>query len=97
MHACRAMASSFEVKAVVQGYHQYKARSGMHKLATTPCSAALFPIIASVQECTFHTGPSFLLLFESITERTSELEDAIDVDGQLLAISLNTILGAEAT
>ena len=29
-----------------------------------------------------------LLLFESIAERTSELEDAIDVDGQLLAISL---------
>ena len=32
--------------------------------------------------------PHFLLLFESIAERTSELEDTIFVDGQLLAISL---------
>ena len=31
--------------------------------------------------------PFFLLLFDSIVEQTSELEDAIDVDGQLLAIS----------
>ena len=31
----------------------------------------------------------FLLLFESIAEQTSELEDEIDVDGQLLAISLS--------
>ena len=34
------------MKAVVWGYHQYKAVWGMHKLATTPCSAAVFPITA---------------------------------------------------
>ena len=61
------------------------------QFGTTPCSAALFLIIASIQECTFHTGPSFCLFFESIMEQTSELEDAIDVDGQLLLLKyLNT-------
>ena len=45
-HACveLAIASSFEVKAVVRGTTSIK-RSGMHKLATTP-SAALFPIFS---------------------------------------------------
>ena len=58
-------------------------RSGMHKLAITPCSAALFPIIAFCSGVYFPYWPLFLLLFESIAERTSELEDAIVVDGQL--------------
>ena len=40
-HTCRALASSFEVKAMVRGYRQYKGLG-----CTTPCSAALFPIIA---------------------------------------------------
>ena len=58
-------------------------------LATTPCSAAVFPIIAAFcSRVYFPYWPLFLLLFESIAEQTSELEDAIDVDGQLLAISL---------
>ena len=56
------------------------------------CSGVYFPYC-----------PLFLLLFESIAERTSELEDAIDVDGQLLANSFHLevqkerVLGAEAT
>ena len=58
-------------------------RSGMHKLATTPCSAALFPIIAFCSVVYFQYWLLFLLLFESIAERTSELEGAIDVDGQV--------------
>ena len=73
-------------------------------LATTPCSAAVFPIIAAFcSRVHFPYWPLFLLLFESIAEQTSELEDAMDVDGQLLAISLlleyrnKAILGAEAT
>ena len=52
----------------------------------------------------FRNVPSlFLLLFESIAEQTSELEDVINVDGQLLVFHLllkyrnNAILGAEAT
>ena len=51
----------------------------------------------------FPYWPSFLLLFESIAEQISELEDAIDVDGKLLAISLPLevpkygILGTEVT
>ena len=61
----------------------------MHKLATTPCSAALFAIIAFCSEVYFPYWPLFLLLFESIAEGTSEFEeDTIDVDEQLLAISL---------
>ena len=66
-------------------------------------SAALFPIIAFCSGVYFPYWPLFLLLFESIAERTSELEDVIYVDGQILAISLplevrnNTILGAEVT
>ena len=42
-----AMASSFEVRAVIR-YEVITSikQSGMHKLATTPCSAALFPNIA---------------------------------------------------
>ena len=36
----------------------------------------------------FPYWPLFLLLFDSVVEQTSELEDAIDVDEQLLAISL---------
>ena len=75
--------------------------SGMHKLVTTPCSVALFPIIAFCSGVHFPYWPLFLLLFESIVDQTSELEDTIDVDGQLLAVSLkyrnNAILGAEAT
>ena len=44
------------------------------------------------QQLSIHSGvyflwPLFLLLFDSVAERTSELEDAIDVDRQLLAIS----------
>ena len=50
----------------------------MHKLANNT--------MLSVYECS--SGPSFLLLFESILEQTSELEDTIDVDGQRLAIFL---------
>ena len=75
----------------------------MHKLATTPCLVALFPIVAFCSGVYFPYRPLFLLLFESIAERTSALEDAIYVDGQILAISLslevrnNAILGAEAT
>ena len=83
----RVMVSSLEVKTVVQGYHQYK-WSGIHKLATTPCSAALFPIIAFCSGVHFPYWLLFLLLFESITEPTSELDDTINVDGQLLAVSL---------
>ena len=71
----------------------------MHKLATTPCSAALFPILAFCSGVYFPYWPLFLLLFELIAEQTSELEDAIDVDGQVLAITLpleEPKLGAEA-
>ena len=55
-----------EVKAVVRGYHRYKA------------------------------------VWDAKAERTYKLEDAVDVVGQLLAISLleyrnNAVLGAEAT
>ena len=66
--------ASFEVKAVVRGYHQYKATTPAQQLALQPLYFTYWPL--------------FLLLFESIAERTSELEDAIDVDGQFLAISL---------
>ena len=86
----RAMASSLEVKAVVRGYHQYTvvwdAQVGYNTML--PCSAALFPIIAFCSGVYFPYRPLLLLLFESIMERTSELEDTINVDGQLLAISL---------
>ena len=83
----RAMASSLEVKAVVRGYHQYKvvwdAQVGCNTMLSSSLSShsLLFRGVLSL------LAP-LLLLFESITERTSELEDAIDVDGQLLAISL---------
>ena len=76
---------------------------GMHKLATTPCSAALIPIIAFCPGVYFPYWLLFLLLFDSVPERTSELEDAISVDGQVFAITFflnyrnKTILGAEAT
>ena len=78
-------------------------RSGMHKFATTPCSVALFPIIDFCSGMYFPYWPLFLQLFDSVAERTSELEDAIDVDGQVFAIPFllkyrnNTILAAEAT
>ena len=73
----RAMASSLEVKAVVRGYHQYKAVWD----AQVGYNTLLFPIIAFCSGVYFpYSGPSFLLLFESIAERTSELEDAVDVD-----------------
>ena len=59
------------------------------------------------QQLSIHSGvyflwPLFLLLLDSVAERTSELEDAIDVDRQLLAISFpidlqNAVLGAEET
>ena len=83
----RAMASSFEVKAVWYEVTTSIKRSGMHKLATTPCSAALFPIIAFCSGVYFPYWPLFLLLFDSVVERTSEFEDATDVDGQVFAIS----------
>ena len=39
-----------------------------------------------------------MLLFESIAERTSELEDAIDVDGQLLFAFLKSdLMGATSS
>ena len=76
----RAVDSSFEVKVVVRGIK----RSGM--LDTTPCSAALFPIIVFCSGLYF-LWPLFLLLLDSIAERTCELEDALDVDWQLLAVS----------
>ena len=81
-----AMASSCESCGTSEVTTSIK-RSGMHKLATTPSSAALFTIIAFCSGVYFPYWPLFLLLFESIAERTSELEDAIDVDGQLLAVS----------
>ena len=88
------MASTFEVKAVVQGIKQ----SGMHKLATTPCSAAPFPIIAFCSGVYLPYWPRpLLLLFESIAERTSELEDEIDVDGNRYLEITPYVLGAEAT
>ena len=62
--------------------------SWMHKLATTPCSAAVFLTIAFCSRVYFPYCPLFLLLFESIAEQTSELEDAIVVYGQRLTISL---------
>ena len=80
---CRAMASSFvwyEVTTTIK-------RSGMHKLATTSCPAAHFPIIAFCSGVYFPYWPLFLLLFDSVAEQTSELEYAIDVDGQVFAIS----------
>ena len=46
------------------------------------------PTIAFCSGVYFPYWPLFLLLFESIVEQTSELEEAIDVDEQLLAISL---------
>ena len=79
----RAMASSFEVKAVVRGYHQYKvvwdAQVGYNTVLSSSLSnhSLLFRSVL----------PLFLLLFDSVAERTSELEDAIDVDGQVFAIS----------
>ena len=80
------MASSFEVKAVVRGYHQHKvvwdAQVGYNTMLSSSLSnhSLLFNNVLSL------LAP-FLLLFKSIAERTSELEDAIDVDEQLLAIS----------
>ena len=57
-------------------------------MATTPCSAALFPILAFYSGVYFPYWPLFLLLFDSIADQTSKLEDTIDVDGQHLAVSL---------
>ena len=83
----RAMASCLDVKAVVRGYHLYKvvwdAQVGYN---TMLCSSLSNHSLYS--EVHLPYWPLFLLLFESITEQTSELEDTIDVDGQLLAVSL---------
>ena len=83
-----AMASSFEMRAVVR-YEVTTSikQSGMHKLATTPCSAAPFPIIAFCSGVYFPYWPLFCCCLK---QKWSELvmEDAIDVNGQLLAISL---------
>ena len=83
----RAMASYLEVKAVVRGYHQYKvvwdAQVGYNTMLCS--SLSNHSLYSGVY---FPYWPLFLLLFESIAERTSELEDAIDVNGQLLAVSL---------
>ena len=72
-------------------------------MATPPCSAALFLIIVFCSGVYFPYWPLFLLLFESIMQQTSELKDAINVDGQFLATVFpfllkyrnNAILGAE--
>ena len=72
---------SFEVKAVFYEVTSIM-RAGMHKLAIL-CSAVLFPIIAFCSGVYF---PHWPLLFDSVAERTSELEDAINVDGQVFAI-----------
>ena len=42
----------------------------------------------SIKQSGMHKLAFFLLLLGSIVEQTSELEDTIDVDGQLLAIFL---------
>ena len=60
--------------------------SGMNKLATTICSVALFPI-AFCSGVYFTHWLRFLLLFDLTVERTSELEDIINVNEELLAIS----------
>ena len=81
------MASSFEMKAVVRGYHKYKAvrdaQVGYNIMLSSCLSnqSLLFRSVLSI------LAP-LLLLFESIAEQTSELEDAIDVDGQHFAISV---------
>ena len=55
----RAMASSLEVKAVVRGCHQYKVVWDAQVGYNTMLSSSLSNHSLSVQECTFHTGPSF--------------------------------------
>ena len=48
---------------------------------TTPCSAALFPIMDFCLGVYFVYWPLFLLFCDSITERTSELAATIEVNG----------------
>ena len=74
------MASSLEVKAVVRGCHQYKvvwdAQVGYNTMLSSSNSnhSLLFRSVLSILAL-------LLLLLESIVEQTSELEDAINVDG----------------
>ena len=68
------------MKAGVRGYHQYKVVWDAQVGYTMLCS--------SISNHSLVFQDLFLLSFESIAERTSELKDAIVVDGQLLAISL---------
>ena len=78
------------MKAVVRGYHQYKVvwdvKVGYNTMLSSSLSnhSLLFRSVLY-----FPYWLLFLLLFESIAEQTSELEDVIDIDGQLLTISLS--------